>query len=139
MTQAAANEAPVVLDEEQLKLKAELLDWPDADVVWLSKQPKELQPIARRYKRRLFSLTMQAGATNMAVQIILGARPPKQVAQAAMVISGSYNNLFLLALEHIGATPELFQSCKEDVERVAALMDDGKGGARSAGGIILSS
>lgn len=129
---------------EYLTLRADeaLKDWTDVEVVWLSKVPQELQPTARRYRKVCFSLVMQHGAMNHGISICMQGRPPRDAQIALGIVVNSYNNLMALALKGAGLTEELFLSCKEDVERVAALMDTGKGlpGEKKAGqGIIIAS
>lgn len=123
-------------------LKAEMPEWSDEDISWLEKVPQELKTVAARYERTTFNFVMQHGAVMHALSICMASKPPRNAQIALGILTNSYNNLILMAMKGAGVEEKMFDSCKEDVERVAALMDTNKvqpGDKRSPGGIVLTS
>ena len=102
-----------------------LSGWPDEtrgqDENWMAKYPAELQQVARRYGKDCFELTMWVGAMNEAIRTCFASKPPKQVQQALVMLSGCMNELGMLALKGAGTEQAVFLSCKRDIETLAML------------------
>lgn len=118
--------------------------WTELDKEWLEKHvPEILRPAAVRHGRKLFQLVMMAGACNHAL-IVIGnqARGNRAVSQASFVLQNSLDTMAKALLIGNGHTGEQYNECKEDVERIAALADNGSRQPNdkvSKGGIILNS
>lgn len=141
MDQAASNDVPERSAEwTALRAKETLAGWSDEDITWLEAfKPMVARPVAERYGRHIMELVVLGGVIGHAVQIIAGSKPPQAVAKAVGVLAMHCDVLMNAAVVGGGVDPKLFISCQEDLNRLAALQDDGHGGKRSAGGIILAS
>lgn len=115
-----------------------VLEWSAADLEWLASIPLPLQPTAKRYGRKLFSLVMQAGMTSHAIELISRrTRGNREMMQATALLAQSLNQLCGAVAESWGNTPQEFISCREDIERVAVLAGGALEG-RTPGGILLT-
>ena len=132
------------MTEAQAQEPNPLDSWPDLDKEWLEKHvPEILRPAAVRHGRKLFQLVMMAGACNHAL-IVIGsqARGNRAVAQAGFVLQQTLDVMAKALLLSNAFTGEQFNECKEDIERIGALADNGSrpaGANVSKGGIILNS
>lgn len=118
--------------------------WTEADEEWLKANVKEqLHATARRYGKACFQFTMQMGICAFCfTNISQAARHDPKLTGFINTILNSYNDLAKVALEAKSIPDADFRSCKEDVERIGALLDTGaiRPGMRvSKGGIILDS
>jgi hypothetical protein len=97
--------------------------WNEADNEWLTKVHEQLRPIAKRYGKRLFQITMQVGTVNEGLSVI-GAqgRGNRAIQQAIYVVTQAMNDLAIHALKESGCTVKDLSDCKLDIERMAALM-----------------
>lgn len=118
--------------------------WSDVDKEWLEKHvPENIKPVAVRHGRKLFQLVMMAGACNRAL-IVIGsqARGNKAIAQASFVLQQTLDTMARALLLNNELTDQMFLECKGDIERIAALADNGArqpNDKMSKGGIILNS
>lgn len=120
--------------------EAKDLEWTEADEEWLKQVPSEHHITARRYGKWLFSMVMLTGANNYGLGVIASMlRGNRKGTQALGVLANTMNQLIGLALASKGFTQADFESCKEDIERVAVLMQGGAkpGDKKTAGGILL--
>lgn len=117
--------------------------WSEEDRDWLKKHvPEELQTIAVRHGRQLFSLVMQAGAATFALTTLNANIRHPQLSPMIATLTKIFDQFCQRAVKEAGCTVEQFHECKGDIERLAALRDAGnkKVGERiSKGGIILDS
>ena len=118
--------------------------WSEEDKGWLEKHvPEMLQPVAVRHGRKLFQMVMMAGACTHALMVIGSqGRGNRAIAQASFVLQQTLDALLKGLLAGEQQTLEQFVVCKDDIERIAALADNGArkpGDAVSKGGIILNS
>lgn len=117
-------------------------EWPAEDIAWLETIPAALKGVAKRHGRRLFQRTMQAGAIQHAMQIILSQTSGNRaVGQAMRLITSSVNDLTVVVLKAEGFGVENLLACRRDIELVAALAEGQitPGLKKSPGGIILNS
>ena len=117
--------------------------WSEEDRDWLKKHvPEELQTIAVRHGRQLFSIVMQAGAAIFALTTLNANIRHPQLSPMIATLTKIFDQFCQRAVKGAGCTVEQFHECKGDIERLAALRDTGnkKVGERvSKGGIILDS
>lgn len=120
----------------------DLRGWSQEDLALLKGLPEEMQLVARRYGRVVWTLTMHSGAVQQGILIINAqARGNRRIAEALAVISKAFNDTCLRALLGAGrSSRELFE-CRADLERLQSLMQGGKqpGDRVSKGGILLDS
>lgn len=120
----------------------DLKGWTPEDIDWLRQlQPEPLQRIARRHGRVVWALTMNAGAIQQAILLTERFnRGNRQVMQAMAVTSAAFNNTCLQALRGVGKDAQALVNCREDIERIASLMQGAKapGEKMSRGGILLN-
>lgn len=124
----AANEAP----------KADLLS--PEDRAWMEKSIKPMfHPVIERYGVVTFQTVMAAGQIGFALSVLQqniqhfhSKHLRAKQAQAIAVLLKLTNDMSVKVLRDNGVSKELFQSCKEDVERIGQLADDtpGEGGSR---------
>lgn len=136
----AANDAPKSAEWTALRAEEALKEWSDADIDWLfSLKPEIVRPIAKRYGRACMTLVMKGGVIGHGFGLLFNSRPPKQMLGTLTLMSVHINGLMELALKGAGVSVEHFNSCQQDLDMLAKLQDDGQGGKKSAGGIILAS
>jgi len=128
--QGVTNQAQVQADLEQ--------------EVWLARQPEVFHPTIARHGRPLYSLVMQVGAINHALGVLSRqGRGNRAIRQAAEVIQKMLDDIGQGVLSRDGKTVKDFMECKEDIERIAALLAGSLtlpgDQAVSPGGIILNS
>lgn len=120
-------------------IKASLEGWSEEDVKWLSTLPDKFQPLAQRYGRRCFALTMQIGICSHALGILARqGRGNRAIGQAVSVLQARINELVEGLIPLAGLTPQQVKDCKRDIELIHDLSTVG-GEQRSKGGIILNS
>lgn len=115
-----------------------LAHWSTKDKDWLDKHvPKELQHIALRYGRSVYTLVMHIGAAQYALNVLVQNMKRKQESlRAVLVLQGVLNDLIKQAA---GADVEKVHQCKGDIETIAALSNGTVGSRVSPSGIILDS
>lgn len=124
------------------EVKAAETVWSEEDQKWLAeKVPANLHTIALRHGRKLFSLTMQAGAATHCLTVLLNAIQAMEGKRMVTMLSRNMDDLFQVSLKHFGYTVEQFLECKGDVERMVELSEAAKPADKriSKGGIILDS
>lgn len=117
-----------------------------ADRAWMEKNiDKAFHPIIERYGRGLFVTVLSAGKAGVALGVLtehtqfLTSRHVKQrQGQAITVLQTLFDQLVRKILADGGYSIELFQSCKQDVERTGSLAGDQTPSA-AQGKIILPS
>ncbi len=116
--------------------------WSQEDKDWLQTIPVTFHAVAKRHGRFTFAMTMNAGVSNHALEVLAKrCRGNNELMKAIQVIGTNFNTVFLTAMEGRQIAPEKFQECKADVERIGALAQPAAEGGqrRSPGGIILNS
>mgnify|MGYP001614930607 CR=1 FL=1 len=132
----------VVRSDAWKALRAEegLAGWSDEDISWLEGlNPPIIIPIAKRYGRACMTFVIKGGVIGHGFERLFASRPPKPMLATLQIMSLHINSLMEDALKGAGVSAEHFTSCQEDLDRLAKLQDDGQGGKKSAGGIILAS
>ncbi len=130
--------------EPALKQDDKHVSWTEEDEKWLQETTKpQLHAVARRYGKTCFQYTMQMGIVSFCFTTLMqGSQRNQQVMGMLNTILRSCNDMAQLAQAQLGIEPAAFAGCKEDVERIGALLDTGaiQPGMRvSKGGIILDS
>ncbi len=131
------SSAPLMNSIEQ-----ETLDWPEVDKQWLSRQPTQLQHVAVRHGRELYTLVMNAGMVSFVLTTLHGNIKHGEARQMLQNVARVVDLFVKKILPTIGKDTKQFAECQQDIERLAQLQDpEGKlAGARvSKGGIILDS
>lgn len=117
--------------------------WSEEDRDWLKKHvPEELQTIAVRHGRQLYTIVMQAGAATFALTTLSANIRHPQLSPMIVTLTKIFDQFCQRAVKGAGCTVEQFHECKNDIERLAALKDAGQrlpGERVSKGGIILDS
>lgn len=118
--------------------------WSEADLAWLEKLDLGTQVVARRYGRELTELVLVAGSCGHAlgiIQQVLQKHQSRGGMTALQVVGGNLNALLTLTVISKGFSKELFESCREDLERAAMLSSAGVklGEKRTNGGLIVTS
>lgn len=108
--------------------------WSEADKAWLEHVPPALRQIAVRFGRDLFSISMQAGATSVALgQIAQMMAGNRRVGMNLQVVQRTMDDFCKRALFAAGKTPADLKACQADIELMAQLAEN----EAQAGRIIL--
>ena len=140
-----------MIDEKQPAVAGDQGETLNEEAKWLARQPEEFHQLIERHGRPLYTLVMQCGAINHALGVLgRQGRGNRAIGQATLVIQQMLDEIGKGVLGRDGKSVKDFMDCKEDIERIAALLDssqalpgDRRGSpdeqVRSPGGIILNS
>lgn len=99
--------------------------WKEEDKAWLEQVPPALKQIAVRYGRDLFSISMQAGATSVALgQIAQMMAGNRRVGMNLQILQRTMDDFCKRALFAAGKTPQDLKACQADIELMAQLSED---------------
>lgn len=121
---------------------AELEGWSPEDIAWLKKLPEQLQPLAVRHGREVWSLAMQLGAARHAFGILLAqVRGNRAATTASNMLAKVSDDLLKQVLRARGIPLQKLLECHADIERLASLAGGAlaPGDRVSKGGILLNS